>query len=149
VNFQGKYYQANDCEIRPRGPRPEGPPLLVGSFGPRMLRLTAQYADMWNTAYLSQPETLDKPLQELHAACEAVQRDPATLGVTALVALNYPDLAEPPEFENGVLSGSNESIAQAMQAYEQSGVDHLIFHLVPYTPLAVRRLAAALKIYHS
>src|SRR2546428_11936361 len=36
VDFAGRYYQARNCEIVPRGPRPEGPPLMVGSeLGPR------------------------------------------------------------------------------------------------------------------
>ena len=26
VDFEGRYYQARDCEIAPRGPRPAGPP---------------------------------------------------------------------------------------------------------------------------
>src|SRR5215472_3842700 len=38
VDFQGKYYSAPDCALLPRGPRPEGPPILVGSFKPRLLR---------------------------------------------------------------------------------------------------------------
>ena len=48
VDFQGDYYSARDCELRPRGPRPEGPPILVGGSGQRMLRLAARYADAWN-----------------------------------------------------------------------------------------------------
>src|SRR5260221_14439171 len=43
VDFSGRYYQAPDCDNLPLGPRPEGPPLMVGGEGPRMLRLTAQY----------------------------------------------------------------------------------------------------------
>jgi alkanesulfonate monooxygenase SsuD/methylene tetrahydromethanopterin reductase-like flavin-dependent oxidoreductase (luciferase family) len=39
-----------DCELRPRGPRPQGPPILIGpsSTGKRMLRLAARDADIWN-----------------------------------------------------------------------------------------------------
>src|ERR687893_2015533 len=48
VDFQGAYYTARDCELRPRGPRPEGPPILVGGSGERMLRIAARYADAWN-----------------------------------------------------------------------------------------------------
>ena len=50
VDFAGQYYHARNCDDVPRGPRQAGPPLLVGSEGPRMLKLTAQYADLWNTA---------------------------------------------------------------------------------------------------
>ena len=50
VDFAGAYYQARDCELRPRGPRPQGPPLMIGALGhgPRMLELVARYADVWN-----------------------------------------------------------------------------------------------------
>ena len=48
VDFEGDYYTARDCELRPRGPRLEGPPLLIGGSGERMLRLTARYGDAWN-----------------------------------------------------------------------------------------------------
>src|SRR5215470_16017145 len=36
VDFTGRYYEARDCEDVPRGPRPQGPPLLVGGEGPRL-----------------------------------------------------------------------------------------------------------------
>src|SRR5262245_52856257 len=55
VDFAGQYYQARNCDDLPRGPRAFGPPLLVGGEGPRMLKLTAQYADLWNTGYMGQP----------------------------------------------------------------------------------------------
>src|SRR5262249_18329693 len=99
VDFAGQYYQARDCEDAPRGPRPEGPPLMVGSEGPRMLRLTAQYADLWNTGYMGKPETMAAPLARIDAACREVGRDPATLGITALIGLWFPDLqAQQPRF---------------------------------------------------
>ena len=37
VDFAGRYYEARDCEDAPRGPRPEGPPLMVGSSYVRAL----------------------------------------------------------------------------------------------------------------
>ncbi|MDQ3871922.1 MAG: LLM class flavin-dependent oxidoreductase, partial [Chloroflexota bacterium] len=33
VDFRGEYFQVRDCELVPRGPRPHGPPLMVGSEG--------------------------------------------------------------------------------------------------------------------
>ena len=41
IDFDGRFYQARDCELLPRGPRPTGPPLMIGSNGPRMLRIAA------------------------------------------------------------------------------------------------------------
>ena len=49
VDFHGAYYDADHCELRPRGPRPDGMPIMVGTFGgPRMIRLIAEHADIWN-----------------------------------------------------------------------------------------------------
>jgi len=87
VDFVGQYYQTPNCEIVPRGPRPAGPPLLVGGEGPRMLQLTARYADLWNTGYMGQPDTIAEPLARIQAACREVGRDPTTLGTTALIGL--------------------------------------------------------------
>ena len=41
VDFAGTYYQAEQCELRPRGPRPSGPPVLFGGTGKRILELEA------------------------------------------------------------------------------------------------------------
>ncbi|HYJ13252.1 MAG TPA: LLM class flavin-dependent oxidoreductase, partial [Thermomicrobiales bacterium] len=49
ADVQGTYYQANAAQNLPRGPRPGGPPILIGSSGPRMLGLLAKYGDAWNT----------------------------------------------------------------------------------------------------
>src|SRR5215469_3226991 len=123
VDFAGKYYQAPDCEDVPRGPRPAGPPLMSGGEGPRMLRLTAQYADLWNTGYMGTPDTMADPLARITAACREVGRDPATLGVTALIGLWFPDLqAEKPRFLDKPLIGTVQEIAAAMRGYADLGV---------------------------
>src|SRR5215216_3659600 len=43
VDFRGQYYRADDCELRPRGPRPNGPPIWIGAWGSRMMGLVARY----------------------------------------------------------------------------------------------------------
>ncbi len=169
VDFQGKYYRAEDCEIAPPGPRQhgayresgtgsrqaalpvkEGPPLMVASVGPRMLKLAARYGDLWNVTYLGQPETLLKPRQALWDACAEVGRDPNSLPVTAVILVAFPELmgGRPlPEFDNGCLSGSPEEIAAGLRGYEQLGAEHIMVHLVPYMPRSLEMLTAALKIY--
>ncbi len=150
VDFAGQYYQARDCEDVPRGPRSAGPPLMVGCErgSPRMLKLTAQYADLWNTGYMGGPESMTEPLVKIQDACRAVGRDPATMGVTALVGLWFPDLqASQPSFFDNPLSGTVEDIAAAMRGYEALGVEHIMFQCEPYVPEAIRRLTEALSIY--
>jgi alkanesulfonate monooxygenase SsuD/methylene tetrahydromethanopterin reductase-like flavin-dependent oxidoreductase (luciferase family) len=91
VNFEGTYYQARDCELRPRGPRPGGPPLLIGSSSPRMLELLARHGDMWNTWFTSTGNSaagLQSLMEAVNAACAAVGRDPVTLRRTATVLVS-------------------------------------------------------------
>jgi probable F420-dependent oxidoreductase len=148
VDFTGKYYQAPNCEIAPRGPRPQGPPLMSGGEGPRMLRLTAQYADLWNTGYMGTPDTMADPLARITAACREVGRDPATLGVTALIGLWFPDLLETkPSFLDKPLTGTAQEIAEAMRGYADLGVEHIMFQCAPYTPESRQRLTEALHLY--
>jgi alkanesulfonate monooxygenase SsuD/methylene tetrahydromethanopterin reductase-like flavin-dependent oxidoreductase (luciferase family) len=150
VDFAGQYYEARNCEIVPRGPRPAGPPLLVGGIGPRLLTLSAQYADLWNTGYMGTPETFAEPLAKIAAACREVGRDPATLGITALVGLWFPDLeAKRPTIFDHTLTGTVSELAAAMRGYAALGVQHIMFHCEPYTAEARQRLAEALHLYRS
>jgi len=152
VDFAGQYYQARNCDIVPRGPRSEGPPLMVGCErgSPRMLKLTAQYADLWNTGYMGKPETMIEPLTKIREACLAVGRDPATVGITALIGLWFPDLqANKPSFFDNPLIGTVEEIASAMHGYAELGVQHIMFQCEPYSIEARRILTEALKLYRS
>src|SRR5829696_9057284 len=94
IDFAGDYYQARDCELRPRGPRPGGPPILVAGgtpAGPRMVRLGVERADMWNQWLVwgrSWPDAIP-PLRELvDAACTASGRDPASLERTVAIQVD-------------------------------------------------------------
>jgi probable F420-dependent oxidoreductase len=148
TDFTGRYYQARDCLIDPRGPRPAGPPLMVGGEGPRMLSLAARYGDLWNTGYMGKPETMADPFARIQAACRLVGRDPATLGVTALIGLWFPELQpKQPAFFDKPLTGTPEEIAAAIRGYAELGVPHIMFQCVPYSPQSRKLLTEALHIY--
>ena len=151
VDHDGRYYTARNCEIAPRGPRPQGPPIMIGSgTGPRMLELTARYADLWNTGYMGQPETMARPLAQIADACRVAGRDPASLDVTALIGLWFPDLqATKPAFLDTPLVGTPEEIGTAMRGYAALGVTHIIFQLEPYGDVALARLTDALRSYRA
>jgi probable F420-dependent oxidoreductase len=150
VDFAGQYYQALDCDDLPRGPRAGGPPLMLGGEGPRMLRLAAQYADQWNTGYLGPPETLAEPRSRIEAACREVGRDPATLGVTALIGLWFPDLRpDKPAFLDRPLAGTPAEIAAAMRGYAALGVPHIMFQCEPHTPESLRQVGEAVRLYRA
>ncbi len=150
VDFNGRYYQARDCEDAPRGPRSEGPPLMVGGEGPRLVRLAAKYADLWNTDYMGKPETMADRLTKIENACSETGRDRATIGVTALIGLWFPNLqAKQPKFFDNTLTGTVREIAMAMRGYAELGVQHIMFQCEPYGPEALRRLTDALQLYRA
>jgi probable F420-dependent oxidoreductase len=149
VDFQGTYASASNCEITPHGPRPSGPPILVASFGPRMLRLTAQHADLWNTAWLGSVDGLAEPRAALEAACGEAGRDPQSIQVTAGVTVSFPeDANQAPPLEKA-LSGAPEAIAAELRRYEQAGVSHLICSIEQRTPEALEKLGEALSVYRA
>lgn len=149
VDFAGTFHRAPSCELRPRGPRPDGPPVVIAAFGPRMLRLAAQFADGWNTDWLGAPD-LPARRAAIEAACAEVGRDPATLEITGGLTLAYPELGDLPTWmttANQYLTGGAAEVGAALRAYEEAGVGHAMCTVYPDTPAALARLAAALPHY--
>ena len=149
VDFNGEFYQAEDCEITPTGPRPDGIPLLMGAFQPRMLRLTAQYADMWNTVWHGDVSGTVENVAKVRAACEKAGRDPDTLDITAGISVAYPDLGEVNSFAKEPLGGSADELATAFKAYEDAGVTHVIIQGTPSGPESLARIIDAVATYRS
>ena len=56
VTLAGRYYQVGDAVLLP--PPDRQIPILVAANRPRMLRLTARYADAWHTASFGHPDDL-------------------------------------------------------------------------------------------
>src|SRR4051794_14669895 len=48
ADVRGSYYTVEDCVLDPRPVRPGGPPLMLGSIGPRMMRIGLPHVDAWN-----------------------------------------------------------------------------------------------------
>jgi alkanesulfonate monooxygenase SsuD/methylene tetrahydromethanopterin reductase-like flavin-dependent oxidoreductase (luciferase family) len=152
VDFAGRYYQARDCELRPRGPRLGGPPILIGAKGPRMLRLAATYADLWNAeGPLHRPEQIIPLRAAGDAACTAVGRDPSTLGRSAAVVINLP-LAQGEGEQSRPAGGgqpeppSAEEIAAMLRAYAREGLSHVQLWLSPSTIAGLEWFAAVLDL---
>jgi probable F420-dependent oxidoreductase len=131
VDFTGEYYSASDAVLRPRGPSPRGPRILIGARRPRMLRLVARYADAWNTAWHTQPEVVAERWAGMRQACEEEGRDPATLELTAGVILKLEPDGAPAEGKPYQLTGTNEEIADRLRGFIAVGVQHLILVIEP------------------
>jgi alkanesulfonate monooxygenase SsuD/methylene tetrahydromethanopterin reductase-like flavin-dependent oxidoreductase (luciferase family) len=132
VDFKGKFYSARDCELRPRGPRPSGLPILAAGREPRMLGLVARYADRWNATYSytnNTPEGFAAINEQLNSACDAIGRDRASLIRTVTVHVRSSEETENWEDRVTPLSGSPEEIAAGLRAYIDAGADQVIVAL--------------------
>jgi alkanesulfonate monooxygenase SsuD/methylene tetrahydromethanopterin reductase-like flavin-dependent oxidoreductase (luciferase family) len=151
VDFQGEFYTMRECELRPRGPRASGPPILIGAVAnaPRMLRLTAQYADMSHGLFVFGRSTPDQepPLRDaLDAACRGVGRDPESLTRTASVRVELDgpighmfDAKEP-------IRGSVEEIAETFWEFADEGISHLMLVLSPETIEAIEQIGHVVQL---
>jgi alkanesulfonate monooxygenase SsuD/methylene tetrahydromethanopterin reductase-like flavin-dependent oxidoreductase (luciferase family) len=76
ATFVGRHYRVSNANCAPK-PNPL-PLIMVGAFGPKMLRLTARYADWWNVSSTG-VEGYQRLVEECERACTDVGRDPMTL----------------------------------------------------------------------
>lgn len=155
-DHRGPYHEVSDAVLMPPA-RPDLP-ILIAAKRPRMLELTARYADAWNLAWFGRPDDrLATVRAALEGACGTVGRDPATIDVTVGVTVRYPDLApapkagEPPaEAPSGAaLTGDAQAIADGLAAHAAIGVSHVVTVIEPCTPEAVARFGEALALFRA
>ncbi len=142
VSFEGTYRRARGALLVPAPSRRI--PILIAAEGPRMLGLTARFADEWNTAWYGGPdERLRASFGALDQALASAGREPASVSRTVGVTLREPGA---PEDGEPALSGSPEELARSFDEYEALGADHVILALEPATEESLDRVAEALRL---
>ena len=136
-----------NCEIRPRGPRPGKIPLVVGTNGERLLKLAAREADGWNTTWVSHPSEIRALREAVDAACDAVGRDPATLSRSACIYIDLPGRARRFPRPDPVLPArSPAEVADVLHAYASEGLDHVMVWLDPNSLAGIETFSRSLEL---
>jgi probable F420-dependent oxidoreductase len=155
IDFDGTYYQARDCELLPRGPRPGGPPLMIGSNGERMLRITAPHVDAWNSWYAdtdNTPAGVARLREKVDAAAREAGRDPAAIERTVAVQVRMPGgtgrAMGNTEAKQDVepLQGAPDKMAEELRAYAREGIGHVQLVLDPITRASIEGFAPVLAL---
>ena len=154
IDFAGTFYTARDCELRPRGPRPAGPPILLGSSGERMLAIAAPHIDSWNAWYAdtgNQPAGLAPLRDRVDAAALAAGRDPAEIERTVAVLVQLTGgHGRVQGGETGAaiapLAGPPDVLAAGLRAYAAAGIGHVQLVLDPITLATLEELAPVLEL---
>jgi len=152
IDFAGNYYQTRECVLLPRGPRPEGPPLMVGSLGERMLDITLPHVQAWNAWYAyygNDWRRLPEIMARLDDACRAAGRDPKTLERTVAVLIELPGgegrwSVDRSDQRPVPLQGTPEEIAAELRAFAAVGISHVQLVLDPITLESIEAMAPVL-----
>ncbi|MFI5691787.1 LLM class flavin-dependent oxidoreductase [Kribbella sp. NPDC051586] len=136
VTYKGTYYDVREANLDPAPPHRI--PILIAGHRPRMMRLTAQWADLYNTAWYGTPnEKVEERLETLRQATAAAG---TSVTPTAGIIVRDPDqqVADPSPQAIPV-----KDLPEAIGAYQKLGVEHLIISPEPMTPTTVKRIAEA------
>jgi probable F420-dependent oxidoreductase len=130
-SFDGRYYRLSEAALLPTPKR--AIPILVAGRRPRMLRLTARWADAWNTAWYAEPndklrgeiDAFELALEDTGRSTDGIQR---TLGIT-------------------VGGDSPDTVARRLDTWAELGFDHVIAEVEPITPESVERLGSGVRLF--
>jgi alkanesulfonate monooxygenase SsuD/methylene tetrahydromethanopterin reductase-like flavin-dependent oxidoreductase (luciferase family) len=126
----GTHYRVQEARCEPK-PDPV-PPIMVGAFKPKMLRVVARHADWWNVSSTG-IAAYHAYAQEFERACAEVGRDPASVRRTwsggcacapserALAKITNARLQPGDDF-----IGTPQQLIEQMQPFVELGVDYFM-----------------------
>ena len=154
IDYEGRFYQARDCELKPRGPTPGGPPILIGSSGERMLRITAPHVDAWNAWFAdtgNSPHGVPALRDRVDAACAEAGRDPAAIERSVAVLVELPGAigrrsGDTPE-DNAVraVRGTPDQMAAELRGYAAVGIAEIQLVVDPIDRQSLDLMAPVLE----
>ena len=152
IDFSGRYFTVRDCELAPR-PRAGGPPLLLGSSGPRMLRIAIPYMDAWNSWYDgfgNRPAGIGPLRARVDAACVEAGRRPSDVERTVAVLLRLPGgsgrlMGDTTMGGIPPIQGTPAEIATILRAFAAEGIGHVQLVVDPIAVASIETLAPVLE----
>ncbi|MEE8489329.1 MAG: LLM class flavin-dependent oxidoreductase [Acidimicrobiia bacterium] len=156
ADHQGRFWSANNAEMVMRGPRAQGPPIVIAGGKPKMLRLAARFGDEWNWWAHGKDliESVRPITEELDQACAEVGRAPATLRRSLDVYSVDPlGIGFDPEAHMVQIGGPTGEIADALLEFSEVGIGEVRCDLVHEGGLenkiqAVEEMAAVVDRLH-
>jgi len=125
TTYRGGYYEVHNANMLPAPVQKPRPPLTLAAWGPKTLRVTAQYADSWNFAPVRPELTPEQNLEEtarrngmIDDYCSELGRDPAEIKRSLLV---FPRASDSPFDSDGAFQ-------DFVGRYRKIGIDEFIIY---------------------
>lgn len=154
IDFEGQYYTHRGMELSPPA-RPDMK-ILIGSTGPRMMRIALAHVDMWNCwwkLFGNRATGLGELQRTVDDACADIGRDPSEIERTAAVYVQLEGgtgrkAGDSEKVMSGTppITGTHEEMAERLGAFGPAGIDHLQIVLDPITAAGVEELAEILQL---
>jgi alkanesulfonate monooxygenase SsuD/methylene tetrahydromethanopterin reductase-like flavin-dependent oxidoreductase (luciferase family) len=130
ATYDGQWYHLDNARCE----RPDPPiPILVGTNGPKALKVVARLADWWNWDGPWEP-SYRAPYEALHSACEEIGRPFEEITLTASLTVSLPD--DPSTFQRtyghafypgqvfGVVGPTPADVVREIELLVDRGVKH-------------------------
>jgi F420-dependent oxidoreductase-like protein len=154
-SFDGTYYQVEESPALPKPAQRPRPPVIIGGGGPRRTpALAAKYADEFNGAWVSPPDTA-RLYDRVREACQEVGREPSSMVFsTAQVVCCGKDESELqrraaaigrelPELRRNGLAGTPSEIVDKIGEYGAAGAGRVYLQVLDLDDLEHLELIGA------
>jgi len=144
IDFHGDFHDVERCVLVPRA-SVNGPPLMVGSIGARMLAITLPHVDAWNmwwSQYGNTAEGFRREKERVDAMIEAVGRD-GQVEATAAVLVQLEggagrQMGDYADIDSvAPLRGSPSELAEQLRAFDDAGAAHVQLVVDPITRASI------------
>jgi alkanesulfonate monooxygenase SsuD/methylene tetrahydromethanopterin reductase-like flavin-dependent oxidoreductase (luciferase family) len=157
IDFHGDYYDADHCILHPRASE-AGPPLMVGSIGPRMLDVTLPHVDAWNmwwSQYGNSVEGFRREKERIDPLIVAAGRRVDDVEATAAVLVKLAggtgrQMGDYDDYNTvRPLTGTADELADQLREFEAAGATHVQLVVDPITRASIERLADVLVAFRN
>jgi alkanesulfonate monooxygenase SsuD/methylene tetrahydromethanopterin reductase-like flavin-dependent oxidoreductase (luciferase family) len=143
VTFDGRFERVHDAVVLPRPVPP--PPLMIGSTGERVLRVSLAHVDAWNVwydSYGNTPEGFARANTRVSELIRESGRNPSDVlrSATVFVTVEGGGRDRPHTLDAPPLSGPPHRIANGLADLAAAGLDEAILVVTPITERAIRVL---------
>jgi probable F420-dependent oxidoreductase len=151
TTFHGQFYDIDDCVLDPRPVREGGPPIMVGSNSPRMLRIALPVVDSWNVWWSVYQNSVER-FAEIKAEVDAVVPDGRQVEASAAVLVTLPGgmgrlMGE--TYDAEVTKVTPGELGDHVHGLADAGARHLQLVLDPITADSIDTIGAVLSSLES